>query len=65
MGEGQGNISEEDMEWKTLFQAFLENKICHYRQQKGHEVEQKKNGELNTKIIDPRQSMIDYLKVLW
>lgn len=43
MGKGQGHISEEDVGWEILLQAFLENKIYHYRQEKGHEAEKKKN----------------------
>lgn len=38
---------------------FLENKICHFRQQKGYEIE--KNCD---RIVDSRLSMIVYFKVL-
>ena len=39
MEEGWGHISEEHVDWETLLQALLENKIWPYKQQKGHEGE--------------------------
>ena len=52
MRERQSHISEVHMEWETLLQTFLENKICYYRWQKGHEVAKKENCTLNNRRVD-------------